>query len=89
MLLVGVTSSGGCESRSVSSQGSERCLSASAQSRARLQIWAGAGAGLFVALCIGAAFVAIVSTSPSRGREGGLRGGSACAMLRSTASKVL
>lgn len=31
--------------------------------RMKLQIWAGAGAGLFIALCIGAAFIAVVSFS--------------------------
>jgi high-affinity iron transporter len=31
--------------------------------RMRLQIWAGALAGLFIALCIGAAFIAVVSSA--------------------------
>lgn len=31
--------------------------------RMRLQIWAGALAGLFIALCIGAAFIAVVSST--------------------------
>jgi high-affinity iron transporter len=34
--------------------------------RMRIQIWAGTLAGFFLALCIGAAFIAVVSSPPDR-----------------------
>lgn len=52
----------------------ERKRTAKLLKRMRIQIWAGTLAGFFLALCIGAAFIAVVSPStPLSIHPGGLR----------------